>query len=298
MRLLPDGPPSPAGTISDTLDEDTPYASPDATPRHQPPVPRTGSFTAGDQAPVQSGEATPGFTPPQSPQRDEALPWQDTRPPSVQPGQRCSWLFVPLLHAGAGHLTNAAEQAWHARPGFGTRFAELAAALRRAPGVSPATLLRLLRAAADCEDVEVGAAAAEADGLEPAAAQLSALPPDAPLPVSAAVLVCMAPDGYLTAPAQSALLEAYGGGALAAAAQALADDVRATFAPDRDPATDRRRRPRRSRRRRHASHLSGDASPTPNNVESRGPYIDMTEFISTPGVENEAGRPLHLTFWS
>ena len=56
--------------------------------------------------------------------------------------------------------------------------------------------------------------------------------------VSAAVLVCMAPDGYLTAPAQSALLEAYGGGALAA--QALADDVRATFAPLRDPATDRR----------------------------------------------------------
>ncbi|CAE7763368.1 unnamed protein product, partial [Symbiodinium microadriaticum] len=45
----------------------------------------------------------------------------------------------------------------------------------------------------------------------------------------------MAPDGYLTAPAQSALLDAYGGGALAAAAQALADDVRATFAPLRDP---------------------------------------------------------------
>ena len=107
-------------------------------------------------------------------------------------------------------------------------------------------------------------------GLEPAAAQLSALPPDAPLPVSAAVLVCMAPDGYLTAPAQSALLDAYGGGALAAAAQALADDVRATFAPLRDPATDRRRRPRRSRRRRHASHLSGDACPT--DITSHGDY--------------------------
>ena len=43
------------------------------------------------------------------------------------------------MHAGAGHLTNAAEQAWHARPGFGTRFAELAAALRRAPGVASHT---------------------------------------------------------------------------------------------------------------------------------------------------------------
>ncbi|CAE7348829.1 unnamed protein product [Symbiodinium sp. KB8] len=71
----------------------------------------------------------------------------------------------------------------------------------------------------------------------------------------------MAPNGYLTALAQSALLEAYGGGALAAAAQALADEVRATFAPLRDPAADQRRRPRRSRRRRHASHLSGDACP-------------------------------------
>ena len=75
-----------------------------------------------------------------------------------------------------------------------------------------------------CEDVEVGALAAEADGLEPVAAQLSALPPDASLPVSAAVLVCMAPDGYLTAPA------------LAAAAPALADDVRARFARLRDSA--------------------------------------------------------------
>ncbi|CAE7940818.1 unnamed protein product, partial [Symbiodinium sp. KB8] len=236
MRLLPDGPPSPAGTISDTLDEDTPYASPDATPRHQSPVPRIGSLTAGDQAPVQAGEATPGFTPPQSPQRDVTLPWQDTRPPSVQPGQRCSACWRRPPH-------QRAEQAWHERPGIGTRFAELAAALRRAPGVSPATLLRLLRAAADCEDVEVGAVAADADGLEPAAAQLSALPPDAP---------CWSPQRCL-----------YRGGALVAAAQALADDVRAT--------------PRRSRRRRHASHLSGDACPT--DIDSD---VDLREELRHP----------------
>ena len=43
MRRLPDGPPSPAGTISDMLDEDTPYyASPEATPRHQSPIPAHG----------------------------------------------------------------------------------------------------------------------------------------------------------------------------------------------------------------------------------------------------------------
>ncbi|CAE7279410.1 unnamed protein product, partial [Symbiodinium microadriaticum] len=111
--LLPDGPPSPAGTISDTLDEYTLYASP--------------------EAPVQSGEATPGrFTPPQSPQRDAALPWQDRRRPHHQRGR-----------------------------------ANLAGKTGR---VSPATLLRRLCAAAGCEDVEVGALAAEADGLEPAAA--------------------------------------------------------------------------------------------------------------------------------
>ena len=154
--------------------------------------------------------------------------------------------------------TKSQEQRWAG----GTRFAELAAALRRAPGVPPATLLRLLRAAADCTNVEVGTLAAEPDGLDPATAQLSALPSDAPLPVSAAVLVCTAPDGYLSAPAQSALLEAYGGGALAAAAaaQALADDIRATFEPLRGPAH-RRRRPRRSRRRRQADHHNGHASP-------------------------------------
>jgi len=111
------------------------------------------------------------------------------------------------------------------------KFAELAAALRRAPGVPPAMLLRLMCAAADCEDDELGTLAARADALETATAQLSTLPCDAPLPVSAAVLLCMAPDGYIIAPAQSAPLEAYGGGALAAAAQTLADEVRATFTP-------------------------------------------------------------------
>ena len=57
--------------------------------------------------------------------------------------------------------------------------------------------------------------------------------------VSAAVLVCMAPDGYLTAPAQSALLEAY---TVEERSWPQRRRWQTTSAPRplRDPATDRR----------------------------------------------------------
>ena len=50
--------------------------------------------------------------------------------------------------------------------------------------------------------------------------------PDAPVPLAAAILLCMASDGYLTAATQSALLESYAGAMAAAAARSLADDAR------------------------------------------------------------------------
>ena len=59
-----------------------------------------------------------------------------------------------------------------------------------------------------------------------------------PLPLQAAILVCMGPDGYLTAAAQSVLLESFAGAT--AAARALGDDVRATPSADqarRSPTT-------------------------------------------------------------
>ena len=38
--------------------------------------------------------------------------WQDARPPHEAPGERCFWLFVPLLHAAAGAPTQAAAHDW------------------------------------------------------------------------------------------------------------------------------------------------------------------------------------------
>ena len=77
------------------------------------------------------------------------------------------------------------------------------------------------------------------------ATALTALP-DAPLPLAAAVLLCMAPDGYRTAAGQSALLKSYAGAMAAAAARSLADDVQHNPPP---AATSSPRGRRRNRRR-------------------------------------------------
>ena len=108
-------------------------------------------------APTAPGDATPGFTPPPSPTapaaRQTALrPWQDARPPNGHLGATFSWLFVPLLHAGAGSLTGAAQQAWQSRPRIGDRFAALAEALRNAPAVVPSDLARLINAELECDE--------------------------------------------------------------------------------------------------------------------------------------------------
>ena len=108
-------------------------------------------------APVTPREATPGFTPPPSPDQlpraanVQPLPWQDARPPSSLPGERNSWFYIPLLHAGAGNLTARAQHDWRSRPGLGPRFWELASLLRDAPPVMPSALAQTLLAVAECE---------------------------------------------------------------------------------------------------------------------------------------------------
>ena len=85
------------------------------------------------------------------PSADADLPWQDARPPSSLPGERNSWLYIPLLHAGARNLTSRAYQDWHSHPGLGPRFCELVALLRDAPPVPPSGLAQTLLAVAECE---------------------------------------------------------------------------------------------------------------------------------------------------
>ena len=137
----------------------------------------------------------------------------------------------------------SANQAWRACPRIGPRFGELVALLRDAPPVMPTKLARTLLAVAE-SDAHDGARHVMQEDVETATA-LTGMP-DAPLPLAAATLLCMAPDGYLTAATQSALLESYAG-AMAAAARSLADDARTPDANEPLATTWRRRR----RARRH-----------------------------------------------
>ena len=220
-------------------------------------------------APTAPDEATPGLTPPPSPDQptrlpsagEGPLPWQNARPSSSVPGERNSWLYIPLLHAGAGNLSARAQHDWRSRPGFGPRFSEFESLLRDAPPVPPSGLAQTLLAVAECEAHDAHRATSAEDRAS--AATLSAMP-DAPLPLSAAVSVCMAPDGSPTAAAQAALLESYAGATAAAAARSLADDARSEHQP---PAIATARRSRRGRRRHRSA--AGSQSPTLQRARRR-----------------------------
>jgi len=61
--------------------------------------------------------------------------WLNQGPPHHQPGPTNSWLYVPLLHAGAGRLTQAAEQAWNQAAHSPNDWQTLVQHLRRAQPV-------------------------------------------------------------------------------------------------------------------------------------------------------------------
>ena len=103
---------------------------------------------------------------------------------------------------------SARAQCLTSLPDLGPRFGELVAVLRNARSVAPADVAGSLLAVADCEAHEARRNVSAADLAS--ATALAALP-EAPLPLPAALLLCMGPDGYLTAAAQSALLETHAG---------------------------------------------------------------------------------------
>ena len=201
-----------------------------ASPSHRPgtrqartelPAPSPRMFGPGDTAPTQVDDATPGHTPPRSPVPQVSPPallrWHETRPPTTDPGERCCWLYVPLLHAAAGFLSDSAYAAWSGEPEIGERWLAMVVALRSAPPSPQQALANAIHTVAELE-------ARHAE--EQAVADLLALPPH-PLPLPTAVALCQSQDGYLTAATQAALLEVFGGSVVAAAALALAEDVRA-----------------------------------------------------------------------
>ena len=123
------------------------------------------------------------------------------RPPRTSPPERLSRLYVLLLHAAAGSLSEEDVRAWSLHPCLGNRWAALVSAMRHAPAADPQGVARLLSAVADAEAHE---------GRRPVAAAdidivnvLTAFP-DSVLPLPAAVALSASSDGYITAATQSA----------------------------------------------------------------------------------------------
>ena len=107
----------------------------------------------GEVAPTQADEATPGYSPVDAlaPCDAHAPALCDARPPRSSPPERLSWLYVPLLHAAAGSLSEEAVRAWSSHPSLGDRWAALVSAMRHAPAADPQAVARLLSAVADVE---------------------------------------------------------------------------------------------------------------------------------------------------
>ncbi|CAE7744407.1 unnamed protein product [Symbiodinium sp. CCMP2592] len=261
MRLLPEpaAPDSGAETLSDTLSAHTAIAS----PRRSLSPARAEPNLVGEAAPT-AWEATPGFTPPGSPGPPAAPApgWLDAPPPAAEPSERNSWLFVPLLHAGAGFLTDTARRAWRAAGAVGSRFEVRGA--RRGPsgGTAPATSSVAPRAIRTLVDCDTGGELRSRHPLEAELdRELQALPA-APLPLPAAVSLSMGRDGYIPARTQSALLQTFCGLAVATAAQSMADDVRGSMnvlaAVAAEQAQSRRRRGGRGRGNRGGRRGRGD----------------------------------------
>ena len=122
--------------------------------------------------------------------------------PGMMPARRALCPASAILGATYPCCVCPARLAIAARVRFS--FLELVSLLREAPPVLPSGLAQTLLAVAECEAHDALRFISAADRAS--AAALSAMP-DAPLPLLAALLLCIAPDGYLTAAAQAAFLE-------------------------------------------------------------------------------------------
>ena len=223
--------------------------------------------------------------------------WTRRGPPQHLPTQNAprSWLCVPLLLDAAGQLQVAASAAWRGRAVLGAHWGSWLAQLRGAPpaALDQARAAVSLHQALDARPVQWWPHEA-----------FEGMRGDAPCSLPLLVARCQAPDGYLLAPFQEALLQLYGGASLAAeiagtadAASAGADlasrmpcpgpaalaprDDAAVAAAARLAAPRRRRRPRRQRRAEgevdaRAAPANAVAPPAPPSAgEQRDPLQAM-----------------------
>ena len=156
-------------------------------------------------------------------------PWMSHGPPRHQPGPTNSWLYVPLLHAGAARLHPRAEQAWDQDPRGNRDWQALVQHLREAAPVPwqhlHNTLTVLLQVAAhDGRQLSTF----EADLPRVLATAAGPLPPATRIHLPWALSRMTDSSGYIPATGQEALLQTYLGERLAAAAATLADQWRRT----------------------------------------------------------------------
>ena len=180
------------------------------------------TYRAGEERPC-GGRAHAGRpvgsgtdTPPSSVEGVAPASWTRRGPPQHLPAQNAprSWLFVPLLLDTAGQLHVAASAAWRSHAVLGAHWGSWLAQLRGAPPVA----LDQARAAVSVHQ------ALDARPVQwwPHKA-FEGMRGDAPCSLPLLVARCQAPDGYLLAPFQEALLQLYGGASLAAEIAGTAD---------------------------------------------------------------------------
>ena len=114
--------------------------------------------------------------------------------------------YVPLLHVAAGSLSADAARAWSSHPLAGDRWVALVMALRHAAPADPRVCARPVSAVADLEAHEARRPTVPA---EHELVNALAAHPSTALTLPAAVALSTDREGYITAAAQSALLEAF-----------------------------------------------------------------------------------------
>ena len=135
--------------------------------------------------------------------RDE---WYGCGPPAQVRSPTNSWLYVPLLHAALGALTDGALAQWRADPRAAPWWEEARRALAASAPVPVAALTEAL----------IAAAVHNHEALpETALAEAATLPPSTLIHLGWVVRHLAGEDGYITAAGQAVCLETFGGAGFA-----------------------------------------------------------------------------------
>ncbi|CAE7379290.1 unnamed protein product, partial [Symbiodinium pilosum] len=136
----------------------------------------------------------------------ELYVWYGRGPPAEVRSPTNSWLYVPLLHAALGALTDGALAQWRADPRAAPWWEEARRALAASAPVPVAALTEALIAAAIHNHEALP---------ETALAEAATLPSSTLIHLGWVVRHLVGEDGYITAAGQAVCLETFGGAGLA-----------------------------------------------------------------------------------